>query len=480
MTVAMAAVVVQYADSIPAAFTIVMLAGLLQIAFGLLRIGSLMSYTPYSVISGFMTGIGAIIIILQIKPLLGLDAAPGGPLDQLAALPDAIPNFDQNDLIVGAIALVVCFLWPRQIRRFLPAPLAALVIGTCVSIFYFAEVRTIGAIPDQLPTLQLPTLEWGFIGGLWKPALIIAILGSIDSLLTSLVADSQTRTRHNPNRELMGQGLGNLAAGVVGGLPGAGATMGTVTSIRAGGRSPLAGALAALILLALLLEFGWIAEPIPLAVLAGILIKIGWDIIDWRFILRIRSIRREYVFIMLLTFTSTVFIELVTAVAMGLIAAGILRARDLAKSEIDNVLSVPLLDEAFVPDLENADPVHFPVGLVRLKGHFSVGSANDLVRAVAADIEDHDVVILDFAFTTEVDDSAALAIDDLIVTAIEQDTDVIVVSPSGAVADILHALLVFRHVSDEHIVDDLDEAKRLASRLLQDGSVSSMAQGETK
>ncbi len=480
MTVAMAAVVVQYADSIPAAFTIVMLAGLLQIAFGLLRIGSLMSYTPYSVISGFMTGIGAIIIILQIKPLLGLDAAPGGPLDQLAALPDAIPNFDQNDLIVGAIALVVCFLWPRQIRRFLPAPLAALVIGTCVSIFYFAEVRTIGAIPDQLPTLQLPTLEWGFIGGLWKPALIIAILGSIDSLLTSLVADSQTRTRHNPNRELMGQGLGNLAAGVVGGLPGAGATMGTVTSIRAGGRSPLAGALAALILLALLLEFGWIAEPIPLAVLAGILIKIGWDIIDWRFILRIRSIRREYVFIMLLTFTSTVFIELITAVAMGLIAAGILRARDLAKSEIDNVLSVPLLDEAFVPDLENADPVHFPVGLVRLKGHFSVGSANDLVRAVAADIEDHDVVILDFAFTTEVDDSAALAIDDLIVTAIEQDTDVIVVSPSGAVADILHALLVFRHVSDEHIVDDLDEAKRLASRLLQDGSVSSMAQGETK
>ena len=208
------------------------------------------------------------------------------------------------------------------------------------------RTRPLGAIPAGLPALQVPRLDWGSIRGLAEPALIVALLGSIDSLLTSLVADSQTRTRHNPNRELVGQGLGKLAAGILGALPGAGATMGTVTSIRAGGRSPLAGALAAILLLALLLGFGWIAEPIPLAVLAGILMKVGWDIVDWRFVLRLRAIRGEYVLIMLLTFLVTVFVDLVTAVALGLIAAGIVRSRDLGRGELDSVLSVPLLDSS--------------------------------------------------------------------------------------------------------------------------------------
>ena len=206
--------------------------------------------------------------------------------------------------------------------------------------------------------------------------------------LTSLVADSQTRTRHNPNRELVGQGLGNLAAGIL-------------------------GALAAILLLALLLGFGWIAEPIPLAVLAGILMKVGWDIVDWRFVLRLRAIRGEYVVIMLLTFLVTVFVDLVTAVALGLIAAGIVRSRDLGRGELDSVLSVPLLDSSDAVDLVDIDPSRVPVGLVKLRGRFSIGSSNDLCRAVSADIEDHDIIILDFSHTTDVDDSAALAIEEL-------------------------------------------------------------------
>ncbi len=468
MTVAMAAIVALHADSLPVAFTIIMLAGLLQIAIGYLRIGSFMSYTPYSVISGFMTGIGVIIMVLQVMPLLGAAPIKGGPLAQMQAWPEAVANYGLGDVAVGTLALVVCIFWPRRIRGFLPAPLAALVVGTCASLFIFTEVRTIGAIPVGLPELQAPQLEWHTIGALVKPALIIAFLGAIDSLLTSLVADSQTRTRHNPNRELVGQGLGNLAAGVFGGLPGAGATMGTVTSIRAGGRSPLAGALAAVLLLTLLLGFGWVTEPIPLAVLAGILMKIGWDIIDWRFVSRLRVIRREYVFTMLLTFSTTVFIELITAVALGLIVAGFLRARELASSEIDNVFSVPLLDPAFVPSLEEADHTRLPVGIVRLRRRFSVGSANELARAIAADIEDHDVVILDFSQTTGVDDSAALAMEELIETALDQRTACIVAGLRGTVADVLHSLSVFRRIPDDHFVGDLDEAKRLAARLLEE------------
>ncbi len=477
MTVAMTGIVALYADSLSTAFTIVMLAGLLQIALGVLRIGNFVSLTPYSVISGFMSGIGAIIIVLQVLPFLGADPVPGGPLRQITAWPDAVSNPGPHDLAVGAVALAICVFWPRRIGRFLPAPLAALVVGTCLAIFALTEARTIGSIPVALPALQMPRIEWSSFWHLAEPALVLALLGSIDSLLTSLVADSQTRTRHDPNRELVGQGLGNLAAGVLGALPGAGATMGTVTSIRAGGRSPLAGALAAVLLLALLLEFGWIAEPIPLSALAGILMKVGWDIVDWRFVGRLRVIRREYVLVMLVTLLVTVFVDLINAVALGLIIAGWIHAKDLGRGELDRVVSIPLLDPAFVPDLADLDPSHLPVGLVRLAGRFSVGSAHDLTRAIAADIEDHDVVILDFSKTTGADDSAALAIEDLVQNALDEGTACIVLGLSGNTASVLRSLMVFRRVPAGHFVDSLDEAKRLSRRLLGERNVDESNHG---
>lgn len=466
MTVAMVAIVTLHADSLATAFTIVMLAGLMQITLGLFRIGSFVSYTPYSVISGFMTGIGVIIMVLQVMPLLGADMVPGGPLGQIAAWPAAVADPSLHDLGAGVVALAICIFWPCRLRRFVPAPLAALVVGSCVALFWLTEARTIGTIPEGMPVFQAPQLAWSSIGGFVEPALLLALLGSIDSLLTSLVADSQTRTRHNPNRELVGQGLGNLVAGVLGALPGAGATMGTVTNIRAGGRSSLAGILAAIILLFIVLEFGWVAEPISLAVLAGILMKVGWDIIDWRFVIRLRVIRYEYVLVMLLTFFLSVFVDLITAVALGLITAGGIRSRDMRRSELDRMVSVPLLDLGSASTLEEIDPFSIPVGLVKLKGPFSVGSANDLTRVITADIEDHDIVILDFSETTAVDDSAALAIEELIQAALDADTAWIVSGLSGDVARTLDSLMIFRRVPAGHFVDNLDEAKRLSSRLL--------------
>ena len=466
MTIAMAAVVTLYAHDLATAFTIVMLAGLIQISLGFLRVGRFVGYTPYSVISGFMTGIGAIIIILQVVTILGADPVSGGPLVQIAAWPDAIANPNSHDLAVGLTALAICVFWPRRMRRFLPPALAALAIGTCIAFFGLTEARTIGAIPSGLPAFQAPQIELGSIGHFLEPALILALLGSIDSLLTSLIADSQTRTRHNPDRELVGQGLGNLAAGILGALPGAGATMGTVTNIRAGGRSPLAGILTAVLLLGLLLGFGWIAEPIPLAVLAGILIKVGWDIIDWRFVVHLRAIRLEYVFIMLLTFLVTVLVDLVTAVALGLIAAGVVRSRDLTQNELEGVLSLPVLDFDSLPSLAEIDPYSLPVGLIKLRGSFSIASANELTRVIAADIEDHDIILLDFSETTSVDDSAALAIEELVQSAIDDDTACVVLGLSGDVGRVLQSLEVFHRVPAGNFVDSLDEAKQLSKDLL--------------
>ncbi|MXY20806.1 MAG: SulP family inorganic anion transporter [Dehalococcoidia bacterium] len=473
MTIAMAVVLIQHAGGdLTKAFTIVMLAGLFQIALGILRIGSFVTYTPYSVISGFMSGIGVIVMTIQVLPFLGANSVPGGPINSIRAWPEAIANLNYHALIVGLIALLAGIFWPNRLSKYLPGPLVALILGTVAAIFFFTNAPIIGKVPTGLPEFFIPEITPGFLASALQPAFILALLGSIDSLLTSLVADSITRTRHNPNRELMGQGLGNFVAGIVGALPGAGATMGTVVNIRAGGRTPVSGALRSIVLLALVLGLGQIAEPIPHAVLAGILIKVGWDIIDWRFVTRVRHVPREYLVVMLMTLLLTVFVDLVTAVALGLIASAVMRARQSEQLELDSVVSVPLLDQTFLSD-PDADEDEFDMfqaraGLLAFRGHFSVASANELVRVVSADIHEHEVVIFDFSDTTHMDDSAALIMEQLISSAGDEDTECIVMNLSGSVASSLNSFNVFKDIPDDRFVDNLEEARELVRDILDD------------
>ena len=478
MAVAMAVVVAANADNLAEAFTIAIMAGLIQILLGVLRIGRFVAYTPYSVISGFMSGIGLIIILLQTLPFLGAPVAEGGPLGAVKAWPDVIPDANFSALAIAAVTLAVGVLWPNKLKQYLPPTLAALLAGTLLSVLWLTDTPVIGDVPSGLPDIMLPELSVGALAGAVQPALIIALLGSIDSLLTSLVADSMTRTRHNPNRELIGQGIGNMAAGFIGGLPGAGATMGTVVNIRAGGSTQVSGVLRALILLALGLGLGKYVESIPHAALAGILMKVGWDIIDWRFLTRIHRVQREHLFVMLITLLLTVFLDLVTAVAIGLIAAGMASARLLERLELDSVISVPLLDRTFLygkeglfdededDEEDEIDEFSARVGLVALRGSFSVASSNKLVNTISVDIRDHEVVIFDFTDTISVDDSAALVVEQLIDIALEEDTEVIVIGLEGMPATTLLALNVLKNVPENHIVETLDEAKEISRRLL--------------
>ena len=246
--------------------------------------------------------------------------------------------------------------------------------------------------------------------------------------------------------------------------------MGTVTSIRVGGRTPMAGAFAALVLLALLLGLGRMVEPIPLAVLAGILIKIGWDIIDWRFIKRLVHTRTEYVLVMAMTFVLTVLVDLITAVALGLITSGVLTARRSQQRELDSIMSFPIVDPnyfSFAQDVDDLDPFSVPVGIIRLTGRFTVASSNELVRTVFKDIEDYDVIILDFAAATTVDDSAALAFERLIDSAMDKGVACIVMGLKGEFAHVLYSLAVLKRILLNQFVDRIDEAKQLAAGILQ-------------
>ncbi|WP_419909992.1 SulP family inorganic anion transporter [Candidatus Poriferisodalis sp.] len=469
MAVAMAVVITDHASTLQEALTVVVMAGVIQALLGVLRFGRFVSYTPYSVISGFMSGVGIIIIILQTLPALGAEAANGGPLDVMRAWPDAILDLNASAVAIAAVSLGVCIFWPGRLHRWFPATLAALAVGTLMGVLFLGDAPSIGEVPTGLPGFEEPALSLGILAGAVQPAITLALLGAVDSLLTSLIADSMTRTRHNPNQELIGQGLGNIAAGLVGGLPGAGATVGTVVNIRAGGSTRVSGALRALVLLALVLGAGSYVESVPLAALAGILLKVGWDIVDWRFLKRMHRVQREHLMIMGITMVLTVVLDLITAVAIGLIVAAMSAARQFERLQLDSVVSVPLLDQSFLAegsDGADADGFSARVGLVALRGTFTVASSKSLIDILGADIAEHEVVIIDFTDTVHMDDSAALVVENLLETAADSDTEVILLGLEGAPATSLQALDVLERVPRDRIVDSLDQARELAGDLL--------------
>jgi SulP family sulfate permease len=469
MTVVMAAIVAEHAGNLGEAFAIVFLGGLIQVLFGVLKVGRFVAYTPFSVVSGFMSGIGVIIILIQILPFFGLPAVPGGPLGAVRAWPSALGNINIHAVIVGGATLAVMVFWPARFRSVLPAPLAALFIGTILGVVTFGDVPVIGEVPTGLPQLWLPFFSLTELPNIVQPAFILALLGSIDSLLTSLVADSVTRTRHRSNRELIGQGIGNMFAGLVGGLPGAGATMRTVVNVRAGGRTRLSGALHAVVLLALVLGLAPLAERIPHAVLAGILLKVGWDIIDWSYLRHIRQAPRDKVIVMLATLSLTVFVDLITAVAVGLILAGFATARWMEKEELKGITSVAIPQNGgalTATELEELRKSKGRIGLVQLRGRFSYASARELVQRVGAETAGHDVIIYDFTNAAHIDTSAALAIDELLETARDETKGCFVAGLSGTAETTLKSLGVLEKIAPDHVVATRLEAIRLAADLV--------------
>ncbi len=317
------------------------LCGLFQILFGILKIGKYIRYIPYPVLSGFMSGIGIIIILQQIYPLFGMKS-PVLILDMITQFPSRIGNFNLYALVFGLSTIAIIYLFPLITKK-VPATLVALITVTIVSLFVknFNPSLTIGEIPSGFPMpffskVSLAGIQWGeVLKSAAIPALTLAGLGSIDTLLTSVVADNITKTKHNSNRELIGQGIGNVFAGLFAGIGGAGATMRTVVNVKSGGRTRLSGIVHALFLLAILLGLGRFVKYVPLSVLSGILITVGVGIIDFKGLKDLPNIPRADAVVLVTVLLLTVFVDLLIAVGIGMIIACVLfmkRASDLVES----------------------------------------------------------------------------------------------------------------------------------------------------
>jgi len=416
---------------------IFLLAAIFQIIFGVIKIGGYVKYIPYPVLSGFMTGIGVILISLEIYPLVGL-SSPKDIIKVFVNLPQIFSQVHFQALGLGGLALAIVFFLPR-LTKAIPASLAALIVGTFVSAFFGLSVPMIGEIPQGLPSLQvghLSTFDIHHIPFVLSASLTLGALGCIDTLLTSVVADQITKTRHKSNRELIGQGLGNFTSALFGGLPGAGTTMSTIVSIKAGGRTRLAGIISSIFLIGILFGLAKYVQYIPIPVLAAILIGVGFDIIDYKGLKQLAKVNRAEGVILVTVLVMTVFVDLIEAVAVGMILSSVIfmkKMGDIGEGKVElfplrklKVMKSCNLQEEFILPRDLADQVYVKT----INGPVFFGFSYSLQENIKK-LPEINTIIFEMNRVPYIDQSAANVYETVIQDLKNQEIEVLLANING-------------------------------------------------
>lgn len=411
------------------------LAGVLQIVFGLLNFGSYIRFMPYPVLSGFMAGIGIIIISVQLFPLMG-QASPKGFVNIVTHFGEGISHMNWTAFILGLGTVAVIYVFPLLTKK-VPSILVALILGTIIAVVFHLEVPVIGEIPRQLPVshlgeiFSLPLADYHYI---LTPAIMLAGLGVIDSLLTSVVADNLTQRTHNSRWTVVGQGFGNIITSLFGGIPGAGATMGTVTNIQAGARTKLSGIMKGVFLLLIVVGVADYVQYIPNAVLAGILITIGVGIIDYKGVKMLLKVPKQDAIVWGVVLLVTLFDNLLDAVGIGFALSAVLFIGQMAKS-MRNARKVrslqDMVDAKELPqDLANA------IHVEKLEGPLFFGFA-DQFRKQSETITDALAVILRMENVPFLDQSGIVTIEAAIGSWLDRGIQVYLVGINPHVQSLL-------------------------------------------
>lgn len=430
--------------------TAFLLAGALQLLLGVLRLGGYVRYVPYPVISGFMSGIGIIIIIQQIYPIVGAHAPSSDAVKILSSLPMLPGRIVWPVALLGVTTFAIIQILPRFTRK-VPASLVALLLVTAASFAFAADAPRIGAIPGGLPALVIPALTFDQLTLVVSAAIQLALLGAIDTLLSALLADSLTKSHHDSNRELIGQGIGNMGAALVGGLPGAGANIRTIVNIEAGGRTRISGVIHALFLLAVLLGLSNLVQYIPNAVLAGILLGAGLGCIDFRGLSHLGKVPRSDAAVLLVVLGLTVFAGLIVAVAVGLVIASFVFMKNVADiSERQTALSL-LADEPWVDEVDIPAVYRDRLLVKHVEGPLFFGFARGFLD-IAARAAGGRLLVLRMDRVKLMDQSGAYALHDAIVDLASSGMRVVLVGLPVAERDILEAI---------HVIPELVSTKDL-------------------
>lgn len=413
MTVVAASIFASSSGRADLVFASAIVGGIIQIVMGYVKAGQLIGYMPYPVISGFMTGIGAIIICVEIAPLFGMQAS-GSVVDALASLSALPTSWNRDAVLISAVSLALIYLLPFVYKK-IPASLVALVAATVLTHFFQLDVPKIGSIPAAFPQPKLPNFNFADVHLVLQNGLTLAFLGAIDSLLTSIVLDKVTGRKHDSNRELIGQGVGNMMSGLIGGLPGAGATMRSMVNVKSGGTTALSGILHGGFLLLVLIYFTTIAAEIPLCALAAILTTVGLSIMDWRVLRSLQRTPKADMTVMLMVLSLTIFVDLIIAVLVGVAVASVLFVKQLADARVSSFGDLETLEELKEVTLHIPESVRKTTYSYVLNGPLFFGEAKNLTESVE-NMGAAKYVILSFLNVPLVDQTGAFALE----TAIEK------------------------------------------------------------
>ena len=386
-----------------------LMAGVFLIMFGILHLGTIIKYIPYPIVVGFTSGIALTIFTTQIKDLFGLTMAsvPSDFIEKWIAYFSAFPTIDCWSAGVGILSVAIIALWPRFTNllplssllsplKKLPGSLIAIIVMTLAVLLLkhqwgITSVETIGdrfAISNQLPGAEVPVLTWDIIKGLVSPAITIAILGAIESLLSATVADGVIGDRHDSNTELIAQGMANLASPLFGGIPATGAIARTMTNINNGGRTPIAGIIHAAVLLLIFLFLMPLAQYIPMACLAGVLVIVSYNMSGWRSFLSIMKNPKSDVIVLWVTFLLTVIFDLTIAIEVGLICACLLFMRRMAETTDVRVISDEINPDEEESDflMGNLEHLTIPEGVevYEINGPYFFGAGNKFEEIMSA------------------------------------------------------------------------------------------------
>jgi len=442
-----------------AAFSIIFLSGIILVIISFARISHFIHYTPYPVVAGFMCGIGVIVILTQLNAFVGLEVKKSIH-DVIINLSNTINNANIEALYVSLPSLAILFLWPFLGKKYsilnkIPAPLTALLVGTCVAQIFNLDIPYIGdkmvnTDANQIFSIYLPDLSRTI--SFLSPAFALAALAVLDSLLSCKVADNITGKRHSSDRETFGQGMANIAAGLLGGVTTATATMRTVANIKFGGKTPLASIVHGLTLLAVLLGLGFLVAKIPTACLAAILFKVGIEILDYRIIPVINKIPTKDLIIFCMVLFITVYEDLMVAITIGVIFAVLSSIQDLKNifKEKNVFAFADFSDSDYAKGLDTNEIKHSNIKILKLKGSLFFGSVEKLIKSFNR-IPNDNPVIIDMKEVPNVDLSGIFGLEDLIKLSQSQNRNVAITNTNEEIRNSLIALKFVENIGPENI-----------------------------